>query len=50
MHKIQERPVAIAGMSTRPTGLPRTVHSLAGFRLAVVLSGMLNFFPPTSSP
>ena len=43
-------PVAMAGMSTRGTDVPSTVHSAAGLRAALAFSAMLNFLPPTSSP
>src|SRR5262249_32307208 len=42
-------PVAIAGISIRGTGVPRTVHSAAFFRLARVFNVRLNFLPPTRS-
>ena len=39
----------MAGMSSRDTGLPRTVQSLAGFRFAVGLSVSANVFPATNA-
>ena len=44
------RPVAIAAMSTRGTGVPSTFHSPAGFRFALPSTSTLSFFPATSSP
>ena len=43
-------PVAIAGMSVRPIGLPSKVHSRGGLRLAFLSSVRLSFLPPTSWP
>ena len=41
-------PVAIAGMSGRPMGLPNTVHSLGGLRSAFLSNVKLSFLPPTN--
>ena len=43
-------PVTSAGRSGRCAGVPSTIHSAGGLRLAAGSTFNSNFFPPTSSP